>query len=106
MSELGETSDGPAGLWKVVQEIPKGKVACYGDVGQALTMPVSGLLVGRWINRCPEGVPWWRVVGKSGDLLIAKRDPNAAEEQRSRLLAEGVEFVENRVDMHRFGTTP
>ena len=97
---------GPAGLWTVVKSIPRGRVASYGDVGQALDSPVSGLLVGRWIAHCPEGVPWWRVVGKDGTLLVGKRDPNAARHQEERLLAEGVTFVDARVEMGTFAYHP
>jgi methylated-DNA-protein-cysteine methyltransferase-like protein len=104
LSEPNE--DGPAGLWRIVREIPRGRAAAYGDVGRALDAPVSGLLVGRWMARCPEGVPWWRVVGKDGSLLLAKRDPQAAKHQADRLLAEGVDLIDGRVDMDRFGYLP
>lgn len=103
---MTEDKDGPFGLWRVVRTIPRGRAAAYGDVGKALDSPVSGLLVGRWITRCPEGVPWWRVVGRDGSLLIARRDENAARLQAERLASEGIGFVEGRVDMERFGHLP
>lgn len=50
----------------------------------------------------PETVPWWRVVGKDGDLRITKRDPRLARLQRQLLQQEGVTFLEDgRVDMQR-----
>ena len=106
MNDKKVESDGPAGLWSVLREIPRGRAAGYGDVGKALSPPVSGLLVGRWLCRCPEGTPWWRVVGKDGTLLIAKRDLIAARHQEHRLRAEGVEFIDEKVDMARFGFEP
>ena len=103
---MEQGAEGPFGLWRVVQTIPRSRVAGYGDVGRALDTPVSGLLVGRWMTRCPEGVPWWRVVGRDGSLLIARRDVQAALLQRERLESEGVAFVDGRVDMGKYGFLP
>jgi alkylated DNA nucleotide flippase Atl1 len=50
---------------------------------------------------CPDGVPWWRVVTKSGGLAVHKLDARLASEQRTRLEAEGVPFDGDRVDMDR-----
>jgi methylated-DNA-protein-cysteine methyltransferase-like protein len=93
-------------LWEIIRSIPYGKVASYGDVGQALRNPVSGLIVGRWMTRCEEDIPWWRVVGANGTLLIAKRDPVAAEVQMQRLKEEGVAFIDLAVDMENFRYYP
>lgn len=79
-------------LWKVVSSIPSGSVASYGDVGSAMSRPVSGVLVGKWMAQCPSHVPWWRVVGRSGDLLVAKRDAVFAAQQKQKLIDEGVVF--------------
>ena len=47
-------------LWELVQSIPVGKVCGYGDLGQALQNPVSGLLIGRWMSvmRRPLNSRW------------------------------------------------
>jgi methylated-DNA-protein-cysteine methyltransferase-like protein len=89
-------------LWCVVRQIPPGRVASYGAVGRALENPVSGYLVGRWMHQCPEGVPWWRVVAKSGVLPIGKKDPSARQEQRARLEAEGIVLVGGAVPPDKF----
>ncbi|MBS1714527.1 MAG: MGMT family protein [Armatimonadetes bacterium] len=89
-------------LWQIVATIPPGSVAAYGDVGRALSRPVSGVLVGKWMTNCPPDVPWWRVVGKKGDLLIGGRGPTFALDQRRKLEAEGVSFVDDRVATDRF----
>jgi len=90
-------------LWSIVRRIPGGKCASYGDVARELENPVSGYTVGRWMACAPEGVPWWRVVSKAGELVIGKRDPAMAIEQRRLLQREGVAFDEDRVrmDLHR-----
>jgi alkylated DNA nucleotide flippase Atl1 len=54
--------------------------------------PVGGYMVGRWMASCPEDVPWWRVVAKTGHLPVGKRDPRLGIEQRTLLEQEGVTF--------------
>lgn len=84
-------------LFSVVKQIPRGRVMSYGQVGQLLDRPVSGLLVGRWMFQCPQHVPWWRVVGASGDILISKRDANLGNRQIELLKQEKVFLTDNRV---------
>jgi methylated-DNA-protein-cysteine methyltransferase-like protein len=94
-------------LWKLVEEIPPGKVCGYGALGKAMPNPVSGLLVGRWMAHCPPDVPWWRVVGADGRLPIWKKDPNLEVVQHDRLVEEGVDFdMEGKVRMDDFAWTP
>jgi methylated-DNA-protein-cysteine methyltransferase-like protein len=86
-------------LWQLVRSIPPGKVASYGALGKALRNPVSGLLVGKWMDSSPPDVPWWRVVGKRGDLLVARKGPGFAEQQERLLAEDGITLQEGRVDM-------
>lgn len=89
-------------VYAVVCGIPPGKVMSYGQVGDQLLPPLSGRVVGRIMYLAPETVPWWRVVGKDGDLRITKRDPRLARLQQRLLQQEGVLFLEDgRVDMQR-----
>ena len=89
-------------LWRLITSIPKGKVVSYGDLGRALKNPTSGYMVGRWMAQCPDGLPWWRVVGKNGEMRTASRDPMLAAAQRKLLRQEGVRFVEDAVDMAKY----
>lgn len=92
-------------LYRLVADIPEGKVCNYGQLGRALRNPVSGLLVGRWMSNCPPDLPWWRVVASDGKLPVWKKDPALEAIQHDRLAEEGVEFdVEGRVrmDLHRW----
>jgi|SRR5579862_34243 len=86
-------------LYDLVRSIPAGKVAAYGMLGSALRNRVSGIVVGRWMAQCPDGVPWWRVVAKNGALPIEKRSPYLGADQRKLLESEGVRFVGERVNV-------
>jgi methylated-DNA-protein-cysteine methyltransferase-like protein len=93
---------GPEELYTLVRSIPAGQVASYGQLGRVLRNPVSGLIVGSWMARCPADIPWWRVVAGNGTLPVWKKGPHLQLEQIDRLLQEGVEVNERTVDMSRF----
>jgi alkylated DNA nucleotide flippase Atl1 len=52
---------------------------------------------------CPPGVPWHRVLGAGGRLLV--REPHASY-QRQLLLREVVEFLGSRVNLARHAWKP
>lgn len=79
-------------LWGLVRTVPPGHVVAYSDLGRAMSRPVSGVLIGKWMTNCPADAPWWRVVGRTGELLVGRRDPRFAVEQRRLLESEGVKF--------------
>ena len=70
-----------------VRAIPEGFVRTYGDI-----WPPAPRLTGRVLKTTTEPVPWWRVVRADGSLA-------AGEEQRARLLEEGVPIRSGRVDL-------
>jgi methylated-DNA-protein-cysteine methyltransferase-like protein len=71
-----------------VRGIPEGHVATYGDVS-----PGAPRFAGSVLFQVDEpDLPWWRVVRADGSLAKAPR-------QRRRLVAEGVPFKGERVDM-------
>lgn len=81
-------------VFAIVRAIPAGEVLSYGGVGARCNPPISGYICGRLIRDVPADVPWWRVVGKDGNLPVRKRNPELSLDQRSRLEAEGVGFDE------------
>jgi methylated-DNA-protein-cysteine methyltransferase-like protein len=71
-----------------VRSIPEGRVTTYGDLS-----PGAPRFAGAALSACTdEGVPWQRVVRADGSLAKGDR-------QRRLLLAEGVPFRGERVDM-------
>lgn len=87
-------------VYDLVKKVPRGKVVTYGQVARALSTS-DARKVG-WAlhaNKAGSGVPCHRVVNNQGRLA-----PNFAfdgpEEQRRRLMAEGVKFlVDGKVDL-------
>jgi methylated-DNA-protein-cysteine methyltransferase related protein len=83
-------------VYKLVKTIPRGRVATYGQIAKALKLPGGARSAGRAMAASPigRGIPWHRVVGAGGRLLI--REPNAGL-QRKLLESEGLELAEKRI---------
>lgn len=100
-------------VYKLVKQIPRGRVLTYGAVARVLRLPGGARTAGRAMAGCPsgKGIPWHRVLGAGGKLLI--REPYALL-QRKLLESEGVQMTERRVNMklhewsipHRKKNTP
>ena len=88
-------------VYDLVAGIPRGKVVSYGDIARALGNPRAARQVGWAMARCPDDLPWQRVVKANGE--IAGFDVYA--EMRRRLLEEeGIAFLPNgNVDMKKHG---
>ncbi len=83
----------------VVEEIPSGCVASYGQIARPIGRPRNAQLVGKVLSMAEfyGDYPCHRVVNHAGRLA-----PGFFS-QRERLCAEGVEIKENGcVDMGRF----
>jgi methylated-DNA-protein-cysteine methyltransferase-like protein len=91
----------------VVRSIPAGRVATYGEVAAVCGSPRAARGVGAVLSgRIDDGVPWWRVVNRSGALTIPAHLGLRAL-QRTLLEREDVRFdSEGRVDLghHRWTT--
>lgn len=84
-------------LLAIVRKIPKGKVCSYGTVARLAGYPgASRQVVWALHSGSANGLPWHRVVGAGGRILLPGE---SGLEQRFRLQAEGVEFRGNRVDI-------
>src|SRR5512140_1050159 len=93
-------------VWNLVRQIPRGKVAAYGQIALMLPPP-NGVefeaykaFGPRWVGgamaNCPDDVPWQRVINSQGK--ISPRP--GAEDQRKRLEAEHIVFDEhNRINL-------
>lgn len=61
-------------IWTVIQLIPQGKVACYGQVADLAGLPGRARLVGKALGEVPKNgwqgktVPWFRVINSQGKI--------------------------------------
>jgi methylated-DNA-protein-cysteine methyltransferase related protein len=85
-------------VYRLVKQIPRGRVITYGALAKALRLRGGARTAGRAMAATPsgKGIPWHRVVGDRGKLLI--REPYASL-QRKLLQSEGVRLLESRVDL-------
>ena len=94
-----------AAFRKAIRQIPRGKVATYGQVAAAAGYPLYHRQVAAMLRQSHGTLPWQRVVGAGGEIKLKFE---AGLEQRMRLKMEGVRFIGKRVDMaehqHRFRT--
>jgi methylated-DNA-protein-cysteine methyltransferase related protein len=91
-------------IWQVVDQIPKGKVASYGQVARLAGLPGYSRYVGHVMKNLPAGtkLPWHRVANSQGKLSFP-RDSKEYQTQKRRLEAEGIVFVNGRFSLRKFG---
>ncbi len=97
-------------VWNLVRQIPRGKVASYGQIALMLPPP-NGVefeaykaFGPRWVGgamaNCPDDVPWQRVINSQGKIS----ERAGAERQRQLLEQEGVKFdAKDRIDFKKYG---
>ena len=86
-------------ILSVVEEIPEGRVASYGQIARLIGRDKNSRLVGKVLSRaeCYGDYPCHRVVNHAGRTAPGWR------EQRFLLEEEGVQFRENGcVDMKKY----
>jgi methylated-DNA-protein-cysteine methyltransferase-like protein len=88
-----------AAIRRAVRQIPKGKVATYGQVAAAAGYPLYHRQVVQLLRKAGDALPWQRVVGSGGAIRLKYE---AGLEQRRRLEMEGVRFSGKRVNMADF----
>lgn len=91
-------------IWQVVYQIPRGKVASYGQVAKLAELPGYARYVGYVMKNLPAGtkLPWYRVVNSQGRISFP-RDSSSYQRQKSLLEKEGVVFVNGKFSMKEFG---
>ena len=91
-------------IWRTVKQIPKGKVASYGDVATLSGLAGQARLVGYALHNVPSGsgIPWQRVVNSRGMISLPKKT-GAYRRQKKLLEKEGIIFDYEKIDLERFG---
>ena len=77
----------------VLMALEPGEVVSYGEVADEAGFPGAARAVGNLVRSTP-GLPWWRVIAKSGRLA-----PGHEQRQAELLRGEGVTIVHGRVKL-------
>lgn len=80
---------------RLIESIPEGRVATYGDIAAAAGSPRASRQVVRVLHAMSRKyqLPWHRVVNKSGSIALT--DTAAFQQQFVLLLEEGVEVQDS-----------
>lgn len=91
-------------IYEAVKKIPKGHVATYGQIAEMAGEPKMARAVGNVLhkNPDPENIPCFRVVNSKGELSGAFAF-GGENEQARRLIQDGVEVVDGKVDLKKYG---
>jgi methylated-DNA-protein-cysteine methyltransferase-like protein len=89
-------------VYEIVKKIPSGKVTTYGAIAEKLGVRSSARTVGWALNsdKLNGGMPYHRVVNRNGELT-GKRHFETANLMRHLLESEGIEFIDDAVDMKK-----
>lgn len=91
-------------VYGVVKEIPKGKVATYGQIAKILQSPRYSQVVGYALhsNPDPKTIPCHRVVNREGQVCNGFAF-GGAKIQRELLEKEGIIFeADGTIDMQKY----
>jgi|WetSurMetagenome_2_1015567.scaffolds.fasta_scaffold112952_3 methylated-DNA-protein-cysteine methyltransferase related protein len=88
---------------RVIQAVPRGSVATYGQVATLAGSPFAARQVVWVLHSCSkrDNLPWQRIVNAGGRIALK---PGAGHEQQKKLLrAEGIRFDRRgRIDLDRY----
>ena len=88
-------------VYKLVAEIPIGRVMTYGQIAALCGRPRSARMVGQVAHWGPQDLPWQRVVNRNGGLARGYTS-GGYEAHRRDLEAEGIEVNKDfRVDIKK-----
>lgn len=92
-----EQPEFPQAVYLIVNSIPAGKVASYGQIAALAGYPNHSRHVGKLMGRLPKGstIPWYRVVNSQRKISLAPGP--AYERQKRHLVEEGIEFIGERI---------
>ena len=90
-------------IYKIVTQIPKGKVTTYGEIALVLGNIKLARVVGYALHKNPYfgKVPCHRVVNRFGKLA-QNFAFGSIDAQKAMLIAEGVEVKDNKVDLTKY----
>lgn len=91
-------------VYEIVKQIPYGRVTNYGTIARLLGKPHLSRVVGYALHSNPDNriIPCHRVVMKDGSLTPGFVF-GGIDAHKKLLEAEGVQVIDNKVDMDKYG---
>lgn len=91
-------------IYEAVKKIPKGKVATYAQIAEMAGDRKMARAVGNALhkNPDPDNIPCFRVVNSKGECSGSFAF-GGLDEQAKRLREDGIEVVNNKVDLEKYG---
>ena len=92
-------------VWSVVEQIPHGRLATYGQIADLIGAWGCARQVGWALRRLqlPTDVPWHRVVNAKGQISMSPSREGSDWMQRHLLITEGIPVdQEGRLPLKRF----
>ncbi len=97
-------------IYAVVRQIPKGKVATYGQIAKLANLPGQARLVGYALFRVDgkdSEIPWHRVINAKGEISESPFRDGCDHLQRSLLKEEGLLFnPQQQIDLQQYRWQP
>ena len=91
-------------IYNAVKKIPEGKVATYAQIAEMAGDRKMARVVGNALhkNPDPDNIPCFRVVNSKGECSGSFAF-GGLDEQAKRLREDGIEVVNNKVDLEKYG---
>ena len=88
----------------VIDLIPKGQVASYGQIARLAGLPKHARLVGYVLKHVAEDadLPWHRVINSQGKISLNKLDEHGHNVQQQKLLEEGVAVLASKINLKQY----
>jgi methylated-DNA-protein-cysteine methyltransferase-like protein len=92
-----------AAVYQLVERIPRGQVATYGQIAALLGYPRAARAVGQAMKHVPAHLPWHRVVNAQGGISL-RANVGGMLTQRVLLEQEGIVVRRGRIRLreHRW----
>lgn len=90
-------------IYNAVKQIPKGKVATYGQIATMCGNPYYARAVGNALHKNPDpaNIPCHRVVNSQGHVTKSFVF-GGANEHANRLKGEGIKVIDGKVDLKKY----
>lgn len=90
-------------VYRILQEIPKGKVVTYGQIAKILGNKYYARHVGNILHENQDGekYPCYKVVNHKGKLSI-KYAFGGIDKQKEKLEKDGIEVINYKVDLKKY----